>query len=86
MARPLFSSLLVLFLLSTVLAKPYPEIADQKERQALDQLALEIEGIILYSRPPDRDQGEKKWMLDTVKIGEWNAETLDEGLCGRWSN
>ncbi|MBW1810401.1 MAG: PD40 domain-containing protein [Deltaproteobacteria bacterium] len=85
MARPLFSPVLVLFLFSTVWAKPYPEVADQKERQALDQLALEIDGIILYSRPPNLNQGEKKWMIDTIRIGEWKAETLDEGMCGRWS-
>ncbi len=85
MAKSLVSFFVCFSLFSTGWAKPYPEVADQEERRALDQMASEIDGIILYSRPPDRDQGKRKWMIDTIKIGEWKTKTLVEGLCGRWS-
>jgi hypothetical protein len=75
----------VCFPVSVPAAGRYPEGASASEREGLDQLSREIEGVILYTRPPNRDQGEKNWMIDTMRIGEWKAETLDEGVCARWS-
>ena len=66
-------------------ADPYPELAGANERRKLDRLAAEIEGFMVYSRPPRKADDETVWMIDKIQLGEWKAETVTEGVCARWS-
>jgi hypothetical protein len=66
-------------------AGSYQEHASAKERKKLDKLTSEIDGVIVYSRPPHKEQGEKLWMIERLSIGQWKAETVAEGVCARWS-
>lgn len=63
----------------------YPEPASQEERRKLDRLAAEIDGFLVYSRPPRKSDDETVWMIDKLQIGEWQAEAVTEGVCARWS-
>lgn len=49
----------------------YPEGASKEERAKLDLVAAEIEGWLLYTRPPRKDKGESSWMAEKFRIGEW---------------
>jgi hypothetical protein len=51
--------------------------------RALDRLAAEIEGFVVYSRPPDPKKDEVVWMIDRLELGEWKPRTLAEGVCAR---
>ena len=75
----------MLALVAGAQADPYPEKASAKERRKLDRLAKEIEGFMVYARPPRQADDESVWMIDKIQIGEWKAETVTEGVCARWS-
>lgn len=64
---------------------PYPPKATGAEQRALDQLASELEGFILYTRPPSNARGEKSWMIEKIRIGEWQPVTVGSALFARWS-
>ena len=76
---------LLVALVASAQAGPCPEKAGGKECRKLDRLAKEIEGSMVYSRPPRPDDDETVWMIDKMQIGEWKAETITEGVCARWS-
>ena len=66
-------------------AGPCPKEASGKECRRLDRLAKEIEGFMVYARPPREADDEYVWMIDRIQIDEWKAETVTEGVCARWS-
>jgi len=78
-------ALLMLLLADVAVATDHPERASAHEVAALDELASEIDGLVLYSRPPRKDQGETRWMIDVLRIGEWQARTVGEGMYARFS-
>jgi len=85
MFRTFTAALLLLALVAGAQARTYPEKASAQERHKLDRLAKEIEGFMVYARPPREADGESVWMIDKIQIGEWKAETITEGVCARWS-
>ena len=53
----------------------YPSDASDNERQALDKLASEIEGAVIYTR---------RGRVKKVTIGDWRVVDLGEGDFVRW--
>jgi len=53
----------------------YPSDASDKERQALDRLATEIEGTVIYTR---------RGRVKKVTIGDWRVVDLGKGDFVRW--
>jgi len=64
-----------------LLWSPVPRAGEKSP--ALDRLDAEIEGFVVYSRPPDTKKEEVVWMIDRLEVGEWEPRTLAEGVCAR---
>lgn len=56
--------------------------ASPEERRALDALAAEIEGVVVYGR---QASGKGPWRIEKMVIGEWKPIDLGEGWSARWS-
>ena len=62
-------------LASSRIATAYPDDASSDERKALDELASEVEGAMIYTR---------RGRIKKITIGQWETEDLGEGDFVRW--